>query len=407
MKGAEVALVAGFRAKVGSSDACDVVLADGALAEQAFELDVTDEAVTLLGADGEAKAVPAFTVFRFGSSAFAVGPASGDWDELKEPAAESAEESEGGPAAEAASDASPAADAAADAAGVEDGGRPPEGGGSEAASGPRRRRGLVASVVALALLLVLALVAWLFWPRLAAACPACKTSAAWASSACGWVRGLFVTPPPPPPPPPIPLSGIAAQHGLKLGTRNGRPLLTGNVRLRTERQAIRALALASDPTTCFDLTDDESLRESATELLFVVTEGGLFATAASNRVVTLAGYVPDAAHLETALRALGADVPGIEGLLTKDVQVGGTPPRPRGAPVAAPEAPRLAVAERKKAAVRAYAIAGILTKPYPCLVMRNGARLTEGAQVDGAVIEKIEVDKLTLRDGKMTVEWRP
>jgi len=202
----------------------------------------------------------------------------------------------------------------------------------------------------------------------------------------------------------VPLSEIAAQYGLKLETRNGRPLLAGNVRLRTERQAIRALALASDPMTDFDLTDDESLRDSATELLFVVTEGNLFATSASNRVVTLAGYAPDAARLEAALRALTTDVPGIGGLLTKGVQVGGTPPKTRGA-AAAPEASRVAGAAKK--ATRAYAIAGILTKPYPCLVMRNGARLTEGAQVEGAVIEKIEVDKLTLRDGKATFVWVP
>jgi len=406
MKGAEIALVAGFRAKIGSSDACDVVLADPSLAEQAFELDVSNDAVTLIGPDGEAKAVAPLTIFRFGSSAFAVGPAGGVWGELKEPAGEEpAPDKSGSPSGESAGDAVPEASSPRGADAEADGkaaGEPPRGeesAGAASVARPRRRR-LAISLGAILLLLVLGLVAWFFLS--CGAGPSGETSV--------FCR-LFAKATPPPSTPPPTLAEIAAQHGLTLGARNGRPLLTGNVAHRTERHAIRAIALASDPMTDFDLTDDESLQASATELLFVVTEGDLYATAASNRVVTLSGYAPDARRLETALRALNADVPGIARVVTSAVKIGGERPvRPTAASSAAPaEKP---VAKAPTGAVplpqnRAYAIAGILTKPYPCLVMRNGMRLVEGAQVDGAVIEKIEVDRLTLREGKTVFEWKP
>ena len=204
------------------------------------------------------------------------------------------------------------------------------------------------------------------------------------------------------------LPELAVQHGLALVETNGVRQLAGNVRRRTERLAIRALALADDPSVQFNLTDDETLRASADELLFVVTEGALKATAASNRVVTLAGYAPSAAKLERALRALAADVPGIERVETKAVQVGGPAPAGTVAAEVAPDAPKggrpRAGQERKRTV---EPIAGILMHPYPCVVLRTGLRLAEGAQIGTATIVRIEADRLILRDGKTEFAWRP
>ena len=204
------------------------------------------------------------------------------------------------------------------------------------------------------------------------------------------------------------LPELAAQHGLALVETNGVRQLAGNVRRRTERLAIRALALADDPSVQFNLTDDETLRASADELLFVVTEGALKATAASNRVVTLAGYAPSAAKLERALRALAADVPGIERVETKAVQVGGPAPAGTVAAEVTPDVPKggrpRAGQERKRTV---EPIAGILMHPYPCVVLRTGLRLAEGAQIGTATIVRIEADRLILRDGKTEFAWRP
>jgi len=45
--------------------------------------------------------------------------------------------------------------------------------------------------------------------------------------------------------------------------------------------------------------------------------------------------------------------------------------------------------------------------PYPCVVLRTGLRLAEGAQIGTATIVRIEADRLILRDGKTEFAWRP
>ena len=57
--------------------------------------------------------------------------------------------------------------------------------------------------------------------------------------------------------------------------------------------------------------------------------------------------------------------------------------------------------------MRDYPIAGILTAPYPCVVMRDGQRVMEGALIGTAVLVKIEADRLRMRDGGTEFEWKP
>lgn len=66
----------------------------------------------------------------------------------------------------------------------------------------------------------------------------------------------------------------------------------------------------------------------------------------------------------------------------------------------------LAVPQVKKP-VRNYPIAGILTAPYPCVVMRDGHRVMEGALIGTAVLVKIEADRLVMKDGDSEFEWKP
>lgn len=449
-KGAEIALVEGLRVSVGSGDDCDIVLADGSLPAHAFELDVTATTVTLVKGD-ETQALTPYEIVDVGTTAFAVGPAEGEWPEnlarakgladgatgarSGQPAAGAtgakpgelaagATSAKPGRPADGATGAKPdAAGATSGAAGARlgvkgsasvasaAGASPAEAEASGNASERRRRGCLFVALLFLSSLVILAGLLFFFWPRVRAACPAAETARVavveqsrrawgWAKGLCRGIRARCAKPAPAVVLGPS-LAEIAAQHGLALGERNGAPLLAGNLRRRTERLAIRSLALADDPNVRFDLTDDETLKAAANELLFVVTEGALKAVAASNRIVTLVGRIPTAAALTEAVRALNSDVKGIERLETRGVAVGGT------APTAADEAPALPKRRTAKPSSPDYPIAGILTAPYPCVVLRNGTRLTEGASLGTARLVRIAADKLTLTDGGTTFEWRP
>ena len=437
-KGAEIALVEGLRVSVGSGDDCDIVLADGSLPAHAFELDVTATTVTLVKGD-ETQALTPYEIIDVGTTAFAVGPAEGEWPENLARAkglADGATGARSGQPADGATGAKPgrpadgATGAKPDVAGANSsaagarlgvkgsasvasaaGASPAEAEANGNASERRRRGCLFAALLFLSSLVILAGLLFFFWPRVRAACPAAETARVavveqsrrawgWAKGLCRGIRARCAKPAPAVVLGPS-LAEIAAQHGLALGERNGAPLLAGNLRRRTERLAIRSLALADDPNVRFDLTDDETLKAAANELLFVVTEGALKAVAASNRVVTLVGRIPTAAALTEAVRALNSDVKGIERLETRGVAVGGT------APTAADEAPALPKRRTAKPSSPDYPIAGILTAPYPCVVLRNGTRLTEGASLGTARLVRIAADKLTLKDGGSVIEWKP
>lgn len=446
MRGAEIALVEGLRVSVGSGDDCDIVLADGSLPAHAFELDVTATSVTLVRGD-ETQTLTPFEVVDVGTTAFAVGPAEGEWPEnlarvaRARPVADATGAKPGEPAADATGRlAADATSAKPDAAGGansgamgakpdaatektadrvtgakpssgEGGARPDEAGASPASRACRRGRGFGCLVVVVLLLLVGLL--YFFWPRVRAACPAAETARvsvvehsrrAWdgAKGLCRAAYARCAKSAPVAAAPGPSLAEIAAQYALTLTERDGAPLLTGNVCRRTERLAIRSLALADSPNVRFDLTDDESLKAATDELLFVVTEGALKAVAASNRVVTLVGRIPTSAALEKAVRALNADVKGIARLVTDGVSVGGP------LPTATADEPATAPKRRTaKPSSPDYPIAGILTAPYPCVVLRNGTRLTEGASLGTAVLVTIAADKLTLKDGGSVIEWKP
>ncbi len=384
LKGAEIALVGGRRVSVGSGDACDIVIADQTLAAKAFDLDVADAGVTAVLPDGSARALKPFEIHAFGTTALAVGPTDRAWDALTPaPAEEPAPEETSAPAEEEAP--KPEEEAATPA--------------EETAPAPRRRRGCGCGLLVLLLLILLAVAAWFTRDRWLP-----KARAWYEARTNGAATTRVVTAGPS-------LGELAVQHGLTLVETNGARRLVGNVARRTERLAIRALALADDAQVQFDLTDDETVRSAADALLFTVTEGALKATAASNRVVTLAGYAATPARLERALRALSADVPAVTRVLTDAVQVGGPPPPKPEAALAAPEADDV-VAAAPAAAAAAPArhlepIAGILMNPYPCVVLRTGLRLAEGAQLGNATIVRIEAERLVLRDGATEFEWRP
>lgn len=381
MKGAEIALVNGLRLKFGSSPDCDIVIADASLGGVAFELDVSESGVTMVEPGGEAVPLTAFEIRDVGTTAFAIGPEEGKWDELTRP-----EPKTESPSAEetASSETAPAETAPSESAAAEPAEEPPA--ESSVVVTEKRKPGFVWIVVAV-LILLLALLLFNGWRR----------HARRVTDAARQAETAHV----------VTLRDIADEHGLRLDESGGKPVLSGNLSRRTERQAIRALALATDDRVSLDLTDDESLLVAANELLFACTDGAMKAVAATNRAVTVAGYAPDVKALERAIRALAEDVKGLERLDTAAVTVGGNPPKgvagsAFAATGAAHEPPVKPLKPRTD-----YPIAGILTTPYPCVVLRDGLRLAEGAQIGSAVLVRIEADRLTLKEGAREFEWRP
>ena len=370
MKGAEVALLVDTRLKVGSSPDCDIVISDASLAPFAFELEVSESAVTLITPDGTQTQMKPLEIRDFGTTAVAIGPADEPWGELVRPAP--AVEETPAPEVPVAEEKIPQKqDAAADTKKTEE-----------------KSQGRLAALVLLLSGLVLAVLIWIFWPRFGA-------------RSAGETPTAQVTT----------LAELARQYGLRIEKDGDVVVLAGNLGRRTERLAIRALALAADPNCRIRLTDDETLKKASNELLFAYTDGALWTTAATNGVVWIAGHVPEAAALERALRTLDADVKGIARVDATGVSVGGLAPvRQEPAKVAfcGERIPETRSAERvQKAPQRNYPIAGILTAPYPCVVMRDGHRVMEGAQVGTAELVKIESDRLVMKDGGTEFEWRP
>lgn len=392
MAGAEVALVTGTRVKIGSTDDCDIVVADASI--PTFSLDVSDRDVTLVTALGDARVLRPFELESQGTTTFALGPSEGAWQPLVRRAPDPEPEVADTPPPEAVEEKETSSDEAKT---------------SQEEKRPRRKGcGCGCALVVFLLLLILAILAWVFrtpiktrFPKVAETVKVCvSTMRGWFPSSSKEDRAMSSTGPT--------LQDIADQYGLELLQKGGNPLLRGNVRLRTERLAIRALALAEDARTAFEVTDDESLKNSSEHTLFTVTEGALKVISASNRVIVLSGYAPSAADLERAIRALNADVPGIAKVETTGVQMGGTPPAAVAKTAfATPGVKAKKTSPPPAASRRDYPIAGIITRPYPLVVMRNGLRLAEGAEVGTAVIERIEEDRLILREGKTTFEWKP
>lgn len=393
MKGAEIALVEGLRVKVGSGDVCDIVIADGSLPAVAFELDVAPEAVSLI-VGSETQTLRPFEVVAFGTTEIAIGPSEGPWKPLARPVPAEKPEAVDPPAAPV------------EHSRVESPVREP----SDPEPAERREgTGCLAGIIILILLLLFACGSvWWVWLCAVKSFPwilglrdvVVETAV---RGLCGEERPATVCEEPM-----LSLDEIARIHGLVLDKTGEIPVLKGNVARRTERLAIRALAFAGDREVRFDLTDDETLRTASDELLFVVTEGRLKATVASNRVVTLVGYAPTSADLEKTIRALNQDVKGIDRLVTRDVRVGGPPPNAGAGPATAVSVPAVKTARGVKTnPARDFPIAGILTVPYPCVVLRNGMRVTEGAQIGGSTLEKIETGRLVLRNGATTFEWKP
>ena len=389
--GAEIALVEGVRVTLGSADSCDIILADPTLPAEACAIEASADAVVLTPTDAEPETLAPLQVRSFGSTALAVGPADAPWGPLSWEAPAAAEPPAGASEAARSESAPPKAEESGDAG--SSGAPSPDGAESaepRPAETPSRGRGrrLGCLVALLVLLLLLAAAAWFLLPHRRSTspdgqAPSCPTPAEASSG----------------------LADIAARYGLTLVETNGTTLVRGDFAARAERLKATAELYEAQPGVALDLADRETLLSSASDLLQAATEGAITVSDVTNRIAVLAGRAPDPAFLAAALEALRIDVPRLSGADTAAVKVDSPLSAPRPAPLdlrpsaAAPAAPKKA----PRIPLRC-----ILLQPYPCLVLQDGQRLLEGADVGGYRISKITFDRIAFRnEGGEELEWTP
>ncbi len=391
-KGAEIALVEGVAVTLGKGEDCDIVLADPTMPEAPITVEASADGVAVGG-----EPLESFSVKTFGATSFAVGPADAPWGELKWPKPEVREDSTEPP--------NPRTTEPPNHATTE----PPNDQTTEPSN--RRRGGCFGCLLAfLVLLLVLAVLLWFFrdavkphaeslWEKMRAGrstaddSPTVQTSSSDARLSN--------------------LREIAAKYELSLVESNGQVRVSGNLKTRRDRLAATAEAYGALPGVELDLSDDESLRASADDALFTLTEGAIKVVAATNRVVSIAGSSASPLSLKKTLEALSADLPKLRNIDASGVVISPGMARTDGNEAGNGEqangtfAPRAPRRTPKKTSSPTLPVCGILTTPYPCLVMRDGRRIMEGAAIADSVIVEIGADSVTLTNSTGRFTWRP
>ncbi len=396
-RGAEIALVEGVAVTLGKGDECDIVLADSTLPEEPLSIEANGDAVTVNGEQLEQ-----FAVKTLGATSFAVGPADAPWGELKWPAKGEISRKDAEPQGKETQ-----AEEAHGEEDLRDSATPRE----EKADAPepeKKKHGRLGCLVVLVLLvLLLGVLAWLFRATVR---PYAEKVLAYARESLhvgggtgGAGMGAAL---------PMTLSEVASSYGLELEENDGQAKLSGNLKTRAERLRATAEAYEARPGVDLDLSDDESFRASADDALFTITEGAIKAVAATNRVLSIAGTSPSPFALKRILESLSADLPKLRDIDATGVAYGMVPGNEKSeegdgddgeTPIGVFHARR----RTSKAKEPSLPVCGILTAPYPCLVMRDGSRVLEGAALGGNVIVKIEADAVTVTNATGRFTWKP
>lgn len=399
-KGAEIALVEGVAVTFGKGDDCDVVLADSTLPEEPLSVEASADGVTIDG-----KPVEPFDVMTYGATSFAVGPAGAPWGALKWPTSEEKEsdsrgdaetQGEGGKEPPAAADKTEKAD---------------DSGSSEPPQEEKKKRGgcLGCLFVLLALLLVFAGLCWFFRDRLRESDrfeQFAKIGRGWYARFSSESRDSRVSGEKQ-----VTLSDVVEKYGLSLEESNDVSRVVGNFKTRRERLAATAEAYQAKPWVELDLTDDESFRAAAEDALFTLTEGALKVGVATNRFLSIVGASSSPLSLKKTLEALNADLSKLRDVDVSGVRFGSIE-KAQETGDAGQESeltPMLRVKRRasKKATAPELPVCGILTTPYPCLVMRDGRRIMEGAAIGDGIIVEIGADSVTITNSTGRFTWKP
>ncbi len=393
-RGAEIALVEGVAVTLGKGDECDIVLADSTLPEEPLSIEANGDAVSVNG-----ERIEQFAVKTLGATSFAVGPSAAPWGELKWPDKGEVSRRDAEPQgkeAQSGEDESSRRDAEAQSAEAEE----------EKASEPEKKKHgcLGCLVVVVLLVLLLGVLAWLFRatvrPYAEKALEYARETLHLGGGTGDMGTGAAL---------PKTLSEVASDYGLELEEDDGRAKLSGNLKTRADRLRATAEAYEARPGVDLDLSDDESFRAAADDALFTITEGAMKVVAATNRVLSIAGTSSSPFALKRILESLNADLPKLRDIDATGVAYGMVPGDEEienddgEMPIGVARARRRATKPNEPS----LPVCGILTTPYPCLVMRDGSRVLEGAALGGNVIVKIEADAVTVTNATGRFTWKP
>ena len=397
-KGAEIALVEGVAVTLGKGDECDVILADPTMPSDPSTVTASSDGVTFDGSP-----LAQFQVVTRGATSFAVGPSDAPWGELKWPEAEA---KEGEKTDEGREDADRTPDAPSPAKPEPD---VPE---EAPAEGKKNRSGCLGCLVAFFVFLIaLALLVFFlkdkpqgqkFWTWTKN-----TVSGAWERRATSGENDGANTA--------LTLDDVVANHGLTVTNIDSRTVLVGDFATRAERLVATAEAYAAKPGVELDFCDDESLKTAAEDTLAMLSEKDMRVVAATNRVVARSGK---ARRIRRALEALAADMPKLRNVDVSDVtllngvigEVAGVDGQETADDTreAVPASNVRRLTPTPKAAPKpSLPVCGILTTPYPCLVLRSGARILEGASFGDSVVLKIEADAVTVTNATGKFVWKP
>ncbi len=393
-KGAEIALVEGVAVTLGKGDECDVILADPTMPPDPVTITAASDGVTLDGSP-----LAPFQVVTRGATSLAVGPSDAPWGELKWPE----EKTEGKEAAGEKREEGFEAPRAPSPASTEPPASPesPDSPAGEATDEKKKGRGCLGClVVSVVLLLVLALLAFFLKGS-----PKGRKIWAWTKSTVSgaWERRV-VSDGDAGADKALTLDDVVANHGLTVTNIDSRTVLVGDFATRMERLVATAEAYAAKPGVELDFCDDESLKTAAEDTLAMLTEKDLRVAAATNRVVALSGK---ARRIRRALEALAADMPKLRNVDVADVTLLNGAVAEEETEEAAPAPAVQRIVPRKTEAKPSLPVCGILTTPYPCLVLRSGARIHEGASFGDGVVLKIEADAVTVTNATGRFVWKP
>lgn len=386
--GAEIALVEGVNLTFGCGDECDIILSDTSVGEKAFELEVTSERVVAVMPGGKSIKLEPYHVTAVGASALAIGPQEGVWKSLVWPKADPEKQEV-----------------------VQE---EPE----KNVEMPVKRPfpiGCVAAVLVFLALAALAVFAWMKYPgetkeysrkAWAKSKEALRTVSARFKKESVQVEAL----------PAESLDEVAADCGFSVVRQGEEVLAKGDFDTRVKRLEATARAYAAHPGLKVDFSDAESVSSAVRELLALVSDGGIRLDRIDGRKAFLAGCVASRGVLEKILRSLSEDVPKINAVDCAGVAVGsvdGSSAAANGesAGDSGEARPKRSLLERKQTPHRKASprmpIAGVLSVPYPCLVLNDGTRVMEGARFGDYTIEKICSDRITVRGADGLFEWRP
>lgn len=430
--GLEIALAEG-KVTFGSGESCDIVLDDATLPEKAFTLETIGDQVSLLKEGEEAKAVELYTIFTVGEMEFAIGIEGKRWPKLIR-------------------------EGVGEGVGVENG----VGVGVEEpkleeikADEPKKKRRGCGCFTVIVLIVLAFIGGWYLAQRYNAEVKVIVDEAKEFSydkidkeavkhyydlakdksaeyyaigkdKTSGWFDKLKTKMPwyveevdPSTLPPPRTLEDVAKDHGLTLTTEGNVTTLAGNFVKRIDKVAAMQDAYEVDSLVKLDFSDDESLRSGVEDTLLTISEGKIKAVEAKDRAVKLVGKVATKAELVRIVTAICADVANVSSIDDSGVVVEELKKvEEEKKAVAKVEAEEKKVAnvqpkeekrkvEKKTVSSPNCPISGIITSPYPCIIMRDGSRAIEGAYVGEWLVVKIEANQVKFRKNGKEVTWRP